>query len=45
MNVQEIPVKWTDDNDSRVKLVSLSSNYLKEILRLRGERKTFAGII
>jgi glycosyltransferase involved in cell wall biosynthesis len=45
MNVQEIPVKWTDDNDSRVKLVSLSSSYLKEILRLRRERKTFAGII
>ena len=32
---KEIPVKWTEDKDSRVKIAKTSSNYIKSILRLR----------
>ncbi len=35
LSLIEIPVNWQDDGDSRVKIISLSLYYLKEILRLR----------
>ena len=31
IKIKEIPVKWTDDRKSKVKILSLSSNYLKRI--------------
>lgn len=34
-SIHEIPVHWEDDQDSRVKLVSLSKYYLQEIFKLR----------
>jgi len=37
----EIPVKWTDDRNSKVKVVNLSIDYLKELLRLRKEKEDF----
>ena len=39
--IKEIPVKWTDDRNSKVKIVSLSLNYLKSIFRLKKEEKEF----
>ena len=33
--IQEIPVKWTDDRDSRVQLVKTIFYYLSEIVKLR----------
>lgn len=39
--VKEIPIVWTDDNISKVKVIQLTKEYLIEILRLRKERKTF----
>lgn len=33
--IQEIPVIWHDDRNSRVKLFQLSGTYLREILKLR----------
>lgn len=37
--IEELPVHWTDDNDSRVEMVKVISNYLKEIERLVREKK------
>jgi glycosyltransferase involved in cell wall biosynthesis len=34
-NIQEIPIKWTDDGDSRVQLTKTIVYYLKEIFKLR----------
>lgn len=39
ININEIPITWSDDSDSRVKIIKLSSNYFKEIMRLREEMK------
>jgi glycosyltransferase len=39
--IKEIPVKWTDDRNSKVKIVSLSLNYLKSIFKLKKEEKEF----
>jgi glycosyltransferase involved in cell wall biosynthesis len=33
--IRELPVHWTDDRDSRVRLVSLTTYYIAEILKLR----------
>jgi hypothetical protein len=33
--ITEIPVRWQDDQDSRVRIVRLSVYYLREIVRLR----------
>ncbi len=33
--IHEIPVKWTDDQDSRVKLIKTITYYLTEIVKLR----------
>ena len=33
--ITEIPVRWQDDDDSRVRIVRLSAYYLREIVRLR----------
>jgi glycosyltransferase involved in cell wall biosynthesis len=41
-NIKELPVTWTDDPDSRVKIVSLSWSYLKAMRRLRGLRPLVA---
>ena len=41
IKIKEIPVKWTDDRKSKVKILSLSSNYLKSILKLKKEKKEF----
>lgn len=37
--VREIPVIWTDDRDSRARILELTYKYLKEVLRLRSQRK------
>lgn len=41
MNLKEIPIEWTDDQDSKVNVLKLSSNYFKQILRLKFERNKF----
>jgi len=38
LRIDELPVHWTDDGDSRVKLVKLSLYYMREIWHLRGRR-------
>ncbi|MEZ8144278.1 glycosyltransferase [Enterovibrio norvegicus FF-454] len=35
LNVIELPVKWTDDENSKVKILSLSLEYLKAMRRLK----------
>jgi len=37
--VRELPVRWTDDGDSRVRIMRLSLYYLREIFRLK--RRSF----
>lgn len=37
-NIKEIAVNWNDDPNSKVKVISLTLNYLKEILRLRSQK-------
>jgi len=37
--IVEIPVTWTDDRNSRVRLFSTTRNYMKEILRLKSIRR------
>lgn len=37
--IQEIPVEWTDDPNSKVKIIKLSMTYLKEILKLYREKR------
>lgn len=39
--IKEIPVRWTDDGHSKVDILSLSRQYLKEIFRLKKEKKNF----
>lgn len=39
--VHELPVHWSDDADSRVKLARLTMAYLREIVRLSKERSAF----
>lgn len=39
--IDEIPVVWTDDRKSKVKVIPLSINYFKELIRLKGEKKSF----
>lgn len=39
LSIHEIPIIWKDDHDSKVKVISLSFNYFKEILRLKKEFK------
>lgn len=39
--ITEIPVKWTDDPNSKVDVKRLSKQYFKEILRLKKEKKSF----
>lgn len=39
--VKEIPVKWTDDPNSKVNVLKLSKEYWREILRLRREKEQF----
>ena len=41
IEIKEIPVKWTDDRNSKVKIISLSLNYLKNIFKLKKEEKEF----
>lgn len=41
IEIKEIPVKWTDDRNSKVKIFSLSLNYLKSIFKLKNEEKEF----
>lgn len=38
--VREIPVRWVDDRDSRVRVPDLARKYLREMARLRRHRKT-----
>jgi hypothetical protein len=33
--IREIPIRWRDDQDSRVSILKLSVYYLYEIIRLR----------
>lgn len=37
----ELPVAWTDDQDSRVRLVHTITAYMKEILRLKEARRSY----
>jgi glycosyltransferase involved in cell wall biosynthesis len=39
--ITEIPVKWTDDPNSKVNVKNLSKQYFKEILRLKKEKKGY----
>ncbi|EEY36169.1 glycosyltransferase [Pseudoleptotrichia goodfellowii] len=41
IEIKEIPIKWTDDRKSKVKIFSLSWNYLKSIVKLKEEEKEF----
>lgn len=41
IKIVEIPVIWTDDRNSKVKIFSLSLNYLKSIFKLKKEEKEF----
>ena len=38
MNICEIPIKWEDNNDSRVEILKTIIKYLKEIKRLRFQK-------
>jgi len=38
-NITEIPVVWKDDLNSKVKIIKLSINYMKEILKLCKEKR------
>lgn len=40
--VREIPVRWVDDQDSRVRVFDLAQKYLREINRLRRHRHALA---
>jgi glycosyltransferase involved in cell wall biosynthesis len=42
LKVREIPVSWTDDGNSKVKIIKLSKEYLKEIWTLRSTMKKSA---
>lgn len=39
--VKEIPIKWTDDPESKVNVLNLSKEYVRELLRLKKEKKQF----
>lgn len=39
--IKEIPVHWTDDGQSKVKIMTLTREYVKEILRLKREKMSF----
>ncbi|WP_417878615.1 glycosyltransferase [Vibrio sp.] len=41
LNVVDIPVKWTDDPNSKVKVIKLSIEYMKQMLNLK---KRIAGL-
>ncbi len=41
IEIKEIPVKWTDDRKSKVKILSLILNYLKSIFKLKKENEEF----
>ena len=38
MHIQELPVSWYDDRDSRVRITQTAIYYLKEIFKLRSRR-------
>ena len=38
--IKEIPVHWVDDGNSKVRILSLSKQYLSEIFKLRSQIKT-----
>jgi len=40
--IREIPVRWIDDRDSRVRVPDLAKKYLHEMTRLRQRRKTIS---
>jgi len=37
--VREIPVRWVDDRDSRVRILNLARKYLREMTRLKRQHK------
>lgn len=39
ISIHEIPIEWHDDDKSKVKIVSLSADYLSEIVRLYKKKK------
>ncbi|MGB4840236.1 MAG: glycosyltransferase [Saprospiraceae bacterium] len=39
--LKEIPIKWTDNKHSKVDIPRLSKQYLKELFRLKKEKKRF----
>lgn len=41
IHINEIPVVWTDDPNSKVKIFKLIINYLKDIFYLRKEKKNY----
>lgn len=42
MKVVELPVKWTDDPDSRVKIIPLTLQYLKAMKSLKAKKPAYA---
>lgn len=38
LKMYELPVKWTDDSDSRVKIIPLAKQYLKAMKILKGKK-------
>ncbi|MBK9255182.1 MAG: glycosyltransferase [Saprospiraceae bacterium] len=41
LELKEIPVQWTDDSNSKVNIPRLSLQYIREIFRLRKEKRAF----
>lgn len=41
ISIKEIPIKWTDDYESKVNVMNLTKEYLRELLRLKKEKKQF----
>lgn len=39
IEIIELPVRWVDDQNSKVKIIKLSYNYFKHLLKLRREKK------
>lgn len=40
-SIKEIPVKWKDDKDSQVKLLSASINMFKDLLKIRNNKNKY----
>ena len=41
LKVYELPIIWTDDRSSKVNILKLSIQYLKDMLRIKKEKSLF----